>query len=67
MEIIKQIIRIVLPEVGGETCSCKRTGTNPEWYCDSIEILLNMTKTNKNFDNEKAKGLYEVIISIVIL
>jgi hypothetical protein len=60
MEIIKQIIKTLQPEGNNDQCSCKRLNMNAESYCDNIEIFLNMTKTNKNFYNEKAKKLYEV-------
>jgi hypothetical protein len=62
MDFIKKFIGILQGNENTEFCKCKRMNSNAEFYCDSIELLLNMTKTNKNFENEKAKQLYEVIL-----
>jgi hypothetical protein len=66
MDYIKEVIKFFTPKAKNNTtintndssfCTCKRT--DPD-YCDTILHFLNMTRTNKNFNPQKAKEIYIV-------
>jgi hypothetical protein len=61
MDFLKGLASIFYPKKRNlrlEKCECRKNNIE---FCIEIENLLSLTKSNSNFNSDRAKKIYEVL------